>query len=232
MTKGEIFDSICVLYAECKALTPSCTMDYPFNEGRKADYVRKHTKEKLEHDLREAQHVYDRYFLAKKREEYWMTEEGAKVKETLENGIEECKNMVCLFTEHANQDVNALVRLWMGEKWLAHVFNRTMEVELTDNKGNTIFGRSFTIYFGDWCFAKPKDIDDFRFEMNFGTTGSFSLENDNDMLDFLKGMSIFANELRFRNAVKNVLYEYYGKMSATQSKQNELENKLRNPFDD
>lgn len=110
---------------------------------------------------------------------YDHSEEGKKAKEELHNAVD-------AWREDLYQEVISDVEKILGNDWGVYCFGtRSFEIKMKDGEGKPIFGNDIEIYYG-------YDYNEgFIFKANIGTTGEFSLMDDNDRKEFYIGVGKF-----------------------------------------
>lgn len=158
------------------------------------------------------------------REKYFATEEGKLAKENAENEKANLwaqhKNLIIELENWLNKELNYL----FGDNWKCRfntgyksihgeigVKNRDPEREESDFE----FGHSFDIYFDLDNYGEPGP----RFEMNYGTLGSFDLFADTYRSEYLEGQGKFANN-------KKLLKDLFDKMIDIEKRNEVIENRI------
>lgn len=158
------------------------------------------------------------------REKYFATEEGKLAKENAEN------EKANLWTQHKNliteleNWLNKELHYLFGDNWKCK-FNtgyKSIHGEIgvknidPEREGFDFeFGHSFDIYFDLDNFGKSSP----RFEMNYGTLGSFDLFEDTYRSEYLEGQGKFANN-------KKLLKDLFDKMMNIEKRNEIIENKI------
>ena len=158
------------------------------------------------------------------REKYFATEEGKLAKENAENEKANLwaqhKNLITELENWLNKELHYL----FGDNWKCK-FNtgyKSIHGEIgvknidPEREGFDFeFGHSFDIYFDLDNFGKSSP----RFEMNYGTLGSFDLFEDTYRSEYLEGQGKFANN-------KKLLKDLFDKMMNIEKRNEIIENKI------
>jgi len=168
------------------------------------------------------------------RENYFATEEGKLAKENAENEKANLciqrKNLIIELEDWLNKELHYL----FGNNWKCR-FNTGYKsirgeigVKNRDSKREGFdfeFGHSFDIYF---------DLDNFgeqspRFEMNYGTLGSFDLFTDTYRSEYLEGQGKFANNKKLLKDLFDKMMDIEKRNEVIENKINEIDEFLKNP---
>jgi len=168
------------------------------------------------------------------RENYFATDEGKLAKENAENEkanlCTQRKNLIIELEDWLNKELHYL----FGNNWKCR-FNTGYKsirgeigVKNRDSKREGFdfeFGHSFDIYF---------DLDNFgeqrpRFEMNYGTLGSFDLFTDTYRSEYLEGQGKFANNKKLLKDLFDKMMDIEKRNEVIENKINEIDEFLKNP---
>ena len=168
-----------------------------------------------------------------KKEAYFETPEGKAYKENLEAKItaniteyrEICEN----FQNWIISEVNNLV----PGNWTAHCSfgynsgNITIGLVNRNPKNNyeMQFGHDFTIYYEPYTYKSNEP----RFELNYGTLGSFDLFNDETRPIYLNGLATISNNKEWLKNLMNKFAENIKKVNTLQKIRDEFRHQLDNP---
>ncbi len=169
-----------------------------------------------------------------KREAYFATPEGQTYKKEIEDRLEtyrrELKDINNSFENWIIKKVNEMApgnwtaKLSIGSYGSSHVeiglVNRDPERNFTMQ-----FGHEFTIYFDDYNFGKKAP----KFELNYGTLGSFDLFNDETRPLYLNGLATISNNKEFLQLLMAKFIENCNNVKKISKQMDELERKLNNP---
>ena len=215
---------------------PGCSKVCPY-EPTSADirYMSKEFKVMdLEYKISAVESSLRRQAVRIERENYFATEEGKLAKENAEN------EKVNLWTQHKNLIIelenwlNKELHYLFGDNWKCKfnigyksihgeigVKNRDPEREYFDFE----FGHSFDIYFDLDNFGKSSP----RFEMNYGTLGSFDLFEDTYRSEYLEGQGKFANNKKLLKDLFDKMMDIEKRNEVIENKINEIDEFLKNP---
>ena len=215
---------------------PGCSKVCP-SEPTPADirYMSKEFKVmELEYKISAVESSLRRQAVRIERENYFATEEGKLAKENAEN------EKANLWTQHKNLIIelenwlNKELHYLFGDNWKCK-FNtgyKSIHGEIgvknrdPEREGfNFEFGHSFDIYFDLDNFGKQNP----RFEMNYGTLGSFDLFEDTYRSEYLEGQGKFANNKKLLKDLFDKMMNIEKRNEIIENKINEIDEFLKNP---
>ena len=187
----------------------------------------------LEDKIKAVEHAIADKELRLKREAYFETPEGKAYKENLEAKItaniteyrEICENFQNWVISEVNNMVpgNWTVRCSFGYN------NGNITIGLVNrnpkNNYEMQFGHDFTIYYEPYTYKSNEP----RFELNYGTLGSFDLFNDETRSVYLNGLATISNNKEWLKNLMNKFAENIKKVNALQKLRDELRYQLDNP---
>lgn len=168
-----------------------------------------------------------------KKEAYFATPEGQAFKQNIENEINKSRetyhNVKDEFENWIKTEVNNMVPgNWGANLSISYMGgNVTIGLLNRDPKRNFEFqfGHDFTIYFDSYQYRK----DTPRFELNYGTLGSFDLFEDETRPLYLNGLSTISNNKEWLQILMAKFNEYVKKLNTISKEIDELGKKLNNP---
>ena len=182
----------------------------------KSAIVQKQHKEKIEH--------------------FYTTPEGIQFKaerEAMRNSfIEQNKEIVKTFTNWLNDEIQSEY----GNKWISDIragsydFDIEIGIRNCDSSrpvSKFEFGLSFTIRFDSYNFGKGTP----KFEMNYGTLGSFDILNDKNRKMYLYGMGCMSSDKMFLQTLLKKCNEYQKTIKANMEQIYALDEIIADPFD-
>lgn len=166
-------------------------------------------------------------------EAYYETAEGQAYKEDIEAKIEKCdqdyKSICNEFQDWIISEVNNTFPGGWTAKLSIGYKSGNVEIGLInrdpERKFDMHFGHSFTIYFDSYEFDKKAP----RFELNYGTLGSFDLFNDETRPLYLNGLSKISNNKEWLHLLMTKFIHYIKEANKLSEYVHELNNKLKNP---
>jgi len=162
--------------------------------------------------------------------------EGKAYKADIESQIEKYRNDYrTMHDEFQNWIISEVNRMCPGG-WTAHVSfgykSGNVEIGLInrdpERNSSMQFGHEFTIYFDGYTFDKKTP----RFELNYGCLGCFDLFNDKTRPLYLNGLATISNNKEWLQLLMAKFIEYTNKEHELSKFGDELNNKLKNPFND
>jgi len=188
----------------------------------------------LEHHIEMATVALKNQDIRLKKEAYFETPEGQAFKTDIEAKLEkyhqDYRKLHDEFESWIISEVNRMIpggwtaRLSLGYK------GGNVEIGLVNRDPERNFpmqfGHEFTIYFDSYSFGKKSP----RFELNYGTLGSFDLFNDETRPIYLNGLATISNNREWLQLLMAKFIEITQKADKLSQYGDELKNKLNNPF--
>lgn len=200
-------------------------------------YADRRTKVELEKELAIAQEALKEAQKEAAVKEWLTTEEGKAYVKALRDEREALINRNKELINDGRVYASAQVKKLLGDQWDVTSFCDSymtigiVEKYLENGRPEAIFGHTFEIYFRkDWKCVKGGFKVYYRWEMNYGTMGSFVLGGENNTrAQFLLGMGKFVSDTEIVPEMKNYLHS----MAETIDKNNEarlkVEREIENP---
>ena len=200
-------------------------VSYLVNEFKKVD---------LEDKIRAMETAIKAKALILKKEAFYATPEGEKYKKDLEERRELFINVKKTVIGGVEGFVQRFLNEYIGEGWgcqFSHGWNRAhLSVGLRAftpegiEKGYFFeFGHEFEITWDKEDFGRGE------LQMNYGTLGSFDLENGEGRLKYLRGMAEFADNKGWINKLKERFVDANAKIMEINRNIDEVDDKLKNP---
>ena len=170
-----------------------------------------------------------------KREAYYDTPEGKAYKANIELEIDnyrkDYKKMHDEFEGWIINEVNKMIPGEWGARLSIGYMSGNVEIGLINRDHNKNakfeFGHDFTIYFDAYSFGKKSP----RFDLNYGTLGTFDLFNDETRPVYLNGLATISNNKEWLQLLMAKFIETVHKATENSKHIDELEAKLKNPFE-
>lgn len=187
----------------------------------------------LEQQVKDAEKSLQQQRIRMDREAYWQTEAGAKQKKQLEEALEVLRSKHNEIELYLHNSVETLAKEWLGDDFVcsrASVGYRRLNVEIAvENKeepGQALFGHVFDLSYGRGFLRE----DEMKLEMNYGTLGSFDLQQDENRITFLQGMAKLASNNYLKNALIDLFNDCIKKQDACSREYNQIKGLLDNPL--
>ena len=199
-------------------------------------YADRRTKAELEKELAIAQEAL-RVAREKKAVADWKESEAglAYIKERKDKIDALWKENRSLINE-GRKHVSEVIKDLLGEQWdVTRLSDGYMEVAivekyLEDGRPAGLFGHEFEIYFGyEWTLTKEGPKEYYRWEMNYGTMGTFNLSNDSTRVRYIIGMGRFASDTEVVPQLKDYLHNMAQTLRRKDKAIDELEKEIKNP---
>lgn len=187
----------------------------------------------LEHNIEMANAALHAQEIRIKTEAYYATPEGQEFKSNLEELIEKNhKEYRALHDEFQDWIISEMNSMCPGG-WTARLSlgwkSGNVEIGLVNRDPERNFpmqfGHEFTIYFDSYAFGKKSP----RFELNYGTLGSFDLFNDETRPLYLNGLATISNNKEWLQLLMAKFIEYTQKANKLSEEVDEMNKKLKNP---
>ena len=200
-------------------------ISYLVNEFKKVD---------LEDKIRAMETAIEAKALRLKKETFYATPEGEKYKKDLEKRKELFIHIRKNVISGVEGFVQYFLNKYIGEGWGCQFSHGWDRVNLTVGlraftperieKGYFFeFGHEFEITWDKHDYSRGE------LQMNYGTLGSFNLENGEGRLKYLRGMAEFADNKGWINKLKERFINDNAKLMEINRIIDEINNKLENP---
>lgn len=160
------------------------------------------------------------------RDAWLLSEEGKAYTEQNEAEKKAVWEQILALRSETHQMLAEFVRNLLGEEFGVTRFSESnfqiglIEKYDEDGEPRALFGHEFEVYFGyDRFFTNPK----FKFELNYGTMGSFDLGADVNRPKYLAALAKFAGSTQVNVTLKKALQEFSDKVDALRDKRYNLE---------
>ena len=155
---------------------------------------------------------------------YYETEEGIKIKNELENSIEQCNNRRREVFKEYEAKFKKLIIDELDEDWMINLSSNRIIVGLKDKEtGESFeFGHTFEIFYDNW---QIKDLI-----LNYGTMGGFHPINDNYRSKYLLGLGKISSDTDLMRSILNIFIMFNEEIMKIDETCNEIRKKLKNPF--
>lgn len=189
-------------------------------------------------DLEDKIHAMETAIKAKelrlKKEAFYATPEGEKYKKDLEERRELFIHVRKTIIKGVEGFVQNFLNEYIGEGWgcqFSHGWNRAhlsvglraFTPERVEKEYFFEFGHEFEITWDKEDFGRGE------LQMNYGTLGSFDLENGEGRLKYLRGMAEFADNKGWINKLKERFVDANAKLMEINRNIDEVDDKLKNP---
>ena len=199
-------------------------------------YADRRTKVELEKELAIAKEALKAAQKKAAVEKWLASEEGKEYIQSRKNTIENLYKENREKMEEARAYVSKFIKFLLGEQWDVTRFgDDRMEVAIIDKYSEDgtpvgLFGHEFNVYFGhDWKFTNDSVAETYRWEMNYGTMGSFNLDEDNSTrVQHIIGMGKFAEytskSTELKDYLQSLAKELYGRHKLIYNIEKEIKN--------
>lgn len=170
-----------------------------------------------------------------KKEAYYATPEGQAYKKNIEDQLEkyhqDYKKLHDEFEGWIISEVNRMCPGGWGARLSLGYMSGNVVIGLLnrdpERNFELQFGHEFTIYFDSYAFGKKSP----RFELNYGTLGSFDLFNDETRPLYLNGLATISNNKEWLQLLMAKFIETVHKATELSKSLDKLNVKLNNPFE-
>lgn len=158
------------------------------------------------------------------------TEEGKAYMKVREEKIEALRQERIALHNENREETRKFVKYFLGEEFDLGTFcDSGMTIglvkEYEDGKPKMYFGHTFDVYF-DREFSEDKEL---RWELNYGTMGSFEIGKDANRGKYLVALAKFAVGGKEIELLKEQLHSYSAKSMEIQHQIWKLEGEMKNP---
>lgn len=155
---------------------------------------------------------------------YYETEEGIKIKNELENSIEQSNNRRREVFKEYEAKFKKLIIDELDEDWMINLSSNRIIVGLKDKETGEPFefGHTFEIFYDNW---QIKDLI-----LNYGTMGGFHPINDNYRSKYLLGLGKISSDTDLMRSILNIFIMFNEEIMKIDETCNEIRKKLKNPF--
>jgi len=189
----------------------------------------------LESKIESVKHAIAEKELRLKREVYYDTPEGnaykANIELEIDNYRKDYKKMHDEFEDWIVNEVNKMIPGGWGARLSIGYMFGNVEIGLinrnSDKNAKFEFGHTFTIYFDAYSFGKKSP----RFDLNYGSLGSFNLFNDETRPVYLNGLATISNNKEWLQLLMAKFIKNVHKAAENSKTIDALEAKLNNPFE-
>ena len=160
--------------------------------------------------------------------DFYLTEEGKLYKMTREAAQLQIYEEQKALHDSYERKVKEMVRNLLGDVFDVNFSHSRLEIGLVERYRHDMavfkFGHDWDIYFGKEYFNAG-----FRFEMNYGTLGSFKLVYDLDRTTYLAGLAKFASSVDFLEELKAELKAFTTRYDELRSMDYDIDKELKDP---
>lgn len=226
MKKQEIFDRMVELQGKLKN---EFNFVYWLNPRGIDNYVERTSKKELEYELINLEKLYQSKLIDSKTNEYYSTEDGKKFRDEISLKITNLENKCDRLRVVAQTTIDILVKELLGENWKVSLYNTNMEICMTNENGECMFGKYFVLRFHH-PYGVEKTFENFKYIMTY-TLGEISfVEGNEDSVEYVKGLGMFVGDKARFEQIKRFVYNYSIKLDETLEEVNKLDEMKRNPL--
>lgn len=226
MKKQEIFDKMVEVQSKLKN---EFNFVYWLNPRGIDNYVARTSKQELEYELSNLEKIYKSKLIESKTNEYYSTEEGKKFRDEISLKITNLENKWTDLKMVTQTTIDILVKELLGNNWKVSLYNTNIEVCMTNESGECMFGKYFVLRFHH-PYGVKKTFENFKYTMTY-TLGEISfVEGNEDSVEYVKALGMFvADKARF-DQIKRYVYDYSINVDEILEEINKLDNLKRNPL--
>lgn len=220
------------IYAVKGETDKQINLDEFCKKGRFWKEAKDSTVADLQRDIENAKRSLEQYKRDKKRDEWFATPEGAQWKQDKEAEIKHLYEQEQHLMDSALQYTSKVIQQLLGEQFDVTSFgSRCMTIGLVkeyaeDGRAKALFGHTFEVNFERDYFGDEKH----RWELNYGTMGSFNLNEDNNTrTQYLVGLAKFASDKTTVPALRDYLHGYTDSLHTLSSACYDAQVELKNP---
>lgn len=195
---------------------------------RKADQL---TMKKLEEEMTVWQNMLATEKSKQAVKDWLLTDDGKAYIQEREDKMKSIRNACHSILDGAREWVSKQIKALLGEQWDVTSFcDGSMEISIVesyteDGRPLGLFGHGFNVY-----FRRSWKDDKYEWEMNFGTMGSFNLNEDNSTrIQHLAGMAKFASDTETVPALRDYLHQMAEQLRKMDKQYWQLEKEVKEP---
>ena len=226
MKKQEIYNKIIDFQTK---LHDEFNVFIPVNPRGLDNYVARTSKQELKYELSNLENLYKSKLIESKTNEYYSTEDGKKFRDEISQKITNLENKCDRLRMVTQNIIDRLVKELLGENWKVNFYNTNMEVCMTNENGECMFGKYFVLRYHH-PYGVEKTLENFKYTMTY-TLGEISFVEGNEYsVEYVKALGMFvADKARF-DQIKRFIYNYSIKLDETLEEVNKLDEMKRNPL--
>lgn len=168
--------------------------------------------------------------------EWFKTEEGIKWYNEKKNRYNEVIKILSESTDNLKRAVRPLLMDALGKEWqITSIYTDGMTISLMEIKeGDTTpsekFGHHFELTWGDnRRYYETKLSNDFRLYLNYGSMGSFAIEENSSRIKLIVGMSKLLTNKPLMDKLTDVIYNFFIEHERLIDEKFELREEMKNP---
>ena len=174
-----------VIIPSCSSMTDSYDQSYSFI-GDSTQFAEK----ELKYELFNLENLYHSKLIESKTNEYYSTEDGKKFQNEISQKISDLENKCDRLRVVAQTTIDILVKELLGENWKVSLYNTNMEICMTNENGECMFGKYFVLRFHH-PYGVEKTLENFKYTMTY-TLGEISfVEGNEDSVEYVKALGMF-----------------------------------------
>lgn len=226
MKKQEIYNKIIDFQTK---LHDEFNVFIPVNPRGIDNYVARTSKRELEYELSNLENIYKSKLIESKTNEYYSTEDGKKFRNEISQKISALENKCDRLRVVAQTTIDILVKELLGNNWKVNLYNTKLEVCMTNENGECMFGKYFVLRF-QHPYGVKKTFENFKYTMTY-TLGEISfVEGNEDSVEYVKALGMFVGDKARFDQIKRYVYDYSIKLDETLEEINKLDELKRNPL--
>ena len=164
-------------------------------------------------------------------EKWYSTDDGAKWYKAKKDRLDEVKKTVVNSLSVLKKEVSPLILNELGEGWgITEMEEKRMVISILEKDGSSKFGYRFelTWYDNDW-YENPDFGKKFHLSFNYGTMGSFDIDENSDSVKLILGMAKLLGNKELIGKLNKIIGEYSVQRELLTKKKYEIKEELRNP---
>lgn len=226
MKKQEIYNKIIDFQTK---LHDEFNVFIPVNPRGIGNYVARTSKQELKYELSNLENLYKSKLIESKTSEYYSTEDGKKFQNEISLKITNLENKCDRLRMVTQNIIDRLVKELLGENWKVNLYNTNMEVCMTNENGECMFGKFFVLRYHH-PYGVEKTLENFKYTMTY-TLGEISfVEGNEDSVEYVKALGMFVGDKARFDQIKLFVYNYSIKLDETLEEINKLDEMKRNPL--
>lgn len=164
-------------------------------------------------------------------EEWYRTDDGAKWYKAKKDRLDEVKKTIVNSLSALKEEVSPLILNELGEGWgITEMEEKRMMIFMLEKDGSSKFGHRFelTWYNNEW-YDNPDFSKKFHLSFNYGTMGSFDIDENPDRVKLILGMAKLLGNKELIGKLSKIIGEYSVQRELLKKEKYEIKEELSNP---
>ena len=164
-------------------------------------------------------------------EEWYRTDDGAKWYKAKKDRLDEVKKTIVNSLSSLKEEVSPLILNELGEGWgITEMEKKRMMISMLEKDGSSKFGHRFELtWYNNGWYENPDFGKKFHLSFNYGTMGSFDIDENPDRVKLILGMAKLLGNKELIGKLNKIIGEYSVQRELLTKEKYEIKEELRNP---